>query len=451
MKTLFPLFLLLAGLADLTAPAAQTYVTPMMGGGQVAADMVHIDLYYDEFSNVFHATVDDSYGTPELRALAPGYAFDPQAVYAVLNGKAYNFQYGWNVGGFFTLPPGSKIWIERIDGSPGLETYEEYSYTPVFGTGGSPRLWRWDGSMVHNVYAVRNPPIRRLFVEYHVFIGDEHTGSRANFMDYDDTTVRLEWTVVPVENAMTFQFGAVGQTNDAPLCFLNAARFATNSLAVVNLRYTNAGPCALQYACSIPMMVVPATTGNGGPATNPAALGAHLELQLVSLAGPPQAGLSFWEAEQTLPSFSLPTGEAAGTNCIVVSENCGAPGTDPYGCIQGRRLAVDRPGLYCLGFRLVDTSTNGLAGGPIHAPSPLYCLYLQADVTIASLTRLGASVTAWYGGEPGWSFSLQRSLALGAAASWQTVAGPLAGTNRLQSLTASAATNSRSFFRLRVQ
>ena len=129
----------------------------------------------------------------------------------------------------------------------------------------------------------------------------------------------------------------------------------------------------------------------------------------------------------------------------------GAPGTDPYGCIQGRHFTVNRPGLYCLGFRVVDTSTNGPAGAPIHSASPLYHVYLQAGLTVASLTREGPSATASYGSEPGRTFYLERSLALGASASWQTVAGPLAGTNRLQTLTDPAATDTRSFFRLRAQ
>jgi len=452
MKMFRPLLgLILAGGLTAWPAAAQTYVTPMMGGGQVSAPMVHIDIYYDAGANQLHALVDDSQETPMLRPLEPGYAFDPLQPYAVLNEKAYNFQYGWNVGGFFSLPPGSKIWIELMDSSPNLETYEEYTYAPIFGTGGSPRLWMWAGRMVHNTYAVHPPPVSRLFAEYHIFFGDENTGSRTNFMEFDDTLVQLEWTVVPLEDPMTFRFGALGQTNGAPLCFINADQFVSSSLAVVNLRYTNDGPCSLQYACCLPMMAVPATAGNGGPATNPAALGSCLELQFVSLSGPSPSSLSFWEAGSSQPGFSLATGETAGTNRFVLSQNSGIPGTDPYGCIQGRHLTVNHPGLYCLGFRAVDTSTNGPAGAPIHAVSPLYHVYLQAGLTIASLTRGGASATASYGGEPGRTFYLERSLALGASASWQTVAGPLAGTNRLQTLTDPAAPDSRSFFRLRTQ
>jgi hypothetical protein len=436
-----------------TSIVAQTYVTPMMGGGQVAADMVHIDLYYDAGANVLSATVDDSFGTPELRALAPGYAFDSGQPYAVLNGKAYNSQYGWNVGGLYTMPPGAAIWIELLDCTPNLETYSGWgrtgTYTPIFGTGGTPLLWKWSGVMVHNTYAVREPPIGRLFADYHIYFGDATTGSRTNFADLDDTTLHLEWTTVPVENPLAFKFGAVGATNTAPLCFINSGRFTTNSLAVVNLRYTNAGPCALQYECALPLVAVPACVSCGGPATNHAALGSCLELEVVSLTGPPQASLGLWEPGLAQPCFTLATGEAAGTNRIAVSQTRGTPTADPYGCVWGRHLAVTRPGLYCLGFRVVDTSTNGPGGGPVHTSSPLYQVYLQAGQTIASLSRQGASATARFGGEPARTFCLERSLTLGPSASWQTVAGPLAGTNRLQTLTDPTATGTKSFFRLR--
>lgn len=447
--------LLLAGSLAGATLSAQTYVTPMMGGGQTVADMVHIDVYYDAYANQLSAQVDDSYGIPELRALEAGYAFDPEAPYGVLNGRAYNSQYGWNVGGFFRLPPGAAIWIELTDCTPGLETYSGWgqtgTYAPIFGTGGSPRLWKWSGVMVHNTYAVSNSPIGRLFADYHIYFGDANTGSRTNFTELDDTTVRLEWTVVPVEDPMTFKFGAMSQTNGAPLCFLNAGQFVTNSQAVMNFRHTNAGPWALQYECAFPMLAVPATDFCGGPASNSAAPGAHLELQLVSLAGPPQGALSFWEAGQSEPRFTLPTGALAATNRLVLSENSGAPQTDPYGYFQGRHFAVNRPGLYCLGCRVVDTSTNGPGGGPIHTPSPLYHVYLQAGLSIISLTRQGSSATALYGGEPGRTFWLERSSGFGPSASWQTVAGPVAGTNRLQTLTDPAAVGSANFYLLRAQ
>ena len=76
-------------------------------------------------------------------------------------------------------------------------------------------------------------------------------------------------------------------------------------------------------------------------------------------------------------------------------------------------------------------------------------MYLQAGLTITSLLRQTSSATALFGGEPARTFYLERSQTLGPAASWHTVAGPLPGTNRLQTLTDPTATGTRNFFRLR--
>lgn len=445
----------LLGICLLALPlAAQTFVTPMMGGGQVAADMVHIDIYYDAGANQLQATVDDSYGTPELRPLPLDCAFDPEQPYGVLNGTAYNAQYGWNVGGQYAIPAGAAIWIERTASSPGLAAYSGYgrfgSYTPIFGTDGSPRLWKWSGVMVHNTYAFFRPGADRYFAEYHIFFGDAITGSREGFTSLGDTTVRLEWAATPVADPLTFNFGAVAETNDAPLCFLNADQFVTNTMTVLNFHATNAGPWSSQYVCSLPMLVVPATLAHGGPVVNHARLGSKLELQLVSLVGPRGGTLQCWEPGQDQPAFSLPVGASSATNRIALSQNQGEPGADPYGFIPGRQFALSRPGLYSLGFRVVDTSTNGLAGQPIHSASERYDVYLQAGFAIACLSRDLTSTAAFFGGESGRSFYLESASALDPPVSWSTVAGPLRGTNCLQSLTDPAPGGTR-FYRIRSQ
>jgi hypothetical protein len=75
----------------------------------------------------------------------------------------------------------------------------------------------------------------------------------------------------------------------------------------------------------------------------------------------------------------------SGTNHIVVSETDGSPEADPCGHTHGRLYSVDKPGLYTVGFRFVDTSTNGPGGGPIQSPSDRFYLYLQADVTVTGI------------------------------------------------------------------
>jgi hypothetical protein len=99
------------------AASAQTYVTPKLGGGQTTAEMVHIDVYYDQDANTLYARVDDSYGLPESRPLQRETAFDPAASWSVFNGKANNAQYGWRVGGFFT--PANRRRRTRMNRLPG--------------------------------------------------------------------------------------------------------------------------------------------------------------------------------------------------------------------------------------------------------------------------------------------------------------------------------------------
>jgi hypothetical protein len=159
--------------------------------------------------------------------------------------------------------------------------------------------------------------------------------------------------------------------------------------------------------------------------------------------------LGFWDVGDLQPRFNIAVGEQTGTNHFLLSDNRGQPGTDPCACLLGRHLTATKPGLYCLGFRLKDTSTNGPAGGPIHSPSDLYCIYLQAGLTINTTAFQGPALAASFGGEPGKSFYLERASALAPGALWETVAGPLQGANRLQTLNDPAPGGLRSFYRLR--
>jgi hypothetical protein len=434
-------------------------VKPARGGGlESNAPMIHVDLFYDYAGNEMRATLDTSYGVPKLQPLPAGYVFDSRSNYSVLGGKAYNFQYAWNPTAGWLPPSGAAVWIECLSASPGLETYDgpgnkmispPRSYAPIFGTAGSATNWLWYGQMAHNSYAILNPSSSVVSARYCVFFGDAVTGSREAYADYQDTIVTLTWTVDPTPTSPLLRFGALDQTNAAPLCCLNAATYAPGSGAVVNLRQTNDGPCAPQYVGRLPMLVVPATAACGGPEPNHASLGSCVEFQIVSLAGPIGASLSAWEAGASTPRFSVPVGTRGGTNRLCVSESQGQPDCDPYGFNQGRLLTVSQPGLYLLGFRLVDRCTNGSGGGPIHAPSEVHFLQFQAGLTISSMTKQGPTVTASFAGEPGRNFYLERASTLGSGASWQTVAGPVLGFDRLQSLKDAAGSAGQSFYRLR--
>ncbi len=429
-------------LVGMCTAGAQTFVTPKLGGAQVAADMVHISVFYDADSNQLQATVDDSYGTPELRALEAGYSFDPAEAYVVLNGKAYNAQYGWNAGGFFTIPPGAAIWVETTESSPELETYEGSgrfgSYTPLFGTAGSPRRWKWSGVMVHNTYAVRSPITSQLFAEYHVYFGDAIRGER--LAQYGDTNVKLEWTTIPLEPPLPLEFGASEQTYGSSLCLHNASNCTTNSGYLVNLKAVETAQ-RVTFEAQIPLTSLPATPANGGPVSGHALPGARICLEVTGLSGPRDGSIQYLDAVATEPTFAVPVGECRGTNQIRISADSL---NDPYGNLQGARFVATRPGLYCLTFRAVDTSIN-----PLHAPSPLYSMYLQAGLTISSLNVTNQTATLTFGGERGKQFVVEASAEAGDRTGWSSVSPPIPGTNYLRVQTLSVTNRSLGFFRVR--
>ncbi len=164
-------------------------------------------------------------GLPALTSVPAG-AYDPDKPWNVLNGGvALSRQLGWDDptalhGNGITISGGlinqikaeygatAGIWIERISQSPGLETYyadgmfgvggtgnglsgtpQIYSnpvtglpnifadnYYGIFGTNGSPTKWQWNGTMIHNVYAVPaayiTQPNQVFSATYRVYIGD---------------------------------------------------------------------------------------------------------------------------------------------------------------------------------------------------------------------------------------------------------------------------------------
>ncbi len=155
-------------------------VIPQIGGGQtgmLSAPMKHADVTIDGLS--VHVEVDSSIGIPKLRPLEEPFSFDSEQPWSVLQGKSYNFQYGWNPGGFISLPADAWIWVELLEATPGLEVYQRPpalpSYEPILGLPGS--VWRWPGAMTHNVYAVARPQQDSYEASYRVYIGDDLSGA----------------------------------------------------------------------------------------------------------------------------------------------------------------------------------------------------------------------------------------------------------------------------------
>lgn len=108
----------------------------------------------------------------------------------VLNGTAFNAQYGWMVDGFWTPPSGASLWIELQSQTPGLMTYEMGTFAPLFETEGSSARYQWNGTMRHNWYAVTAPGAYE--ATYTLYFGDA-TGEPID--GYDAATVTLNWSL----------------------------------------------------------------------------------------------------------------------------------------------------------------------------------------------------------------------------------------------------------------
>ena len=247
--------------------------------------------------------------------------------------------------------------------------------------------------------------------------------------------------------------GASNTTQNARLYFPNGSTYDTSSRYDVYLSFTNGGSFSnLHQGAGVSFTALASTSDNGGPAFGRAADGAVLQLQLVSMSGPSGGVFGVWTQQVgnttiSYPLFSLPVGATNGTNLLRLSENDGSPGADPYGHIHGRTFTASKPGLYTLGCRILDTSSNGTGGGPIHTPSALYYFYFQAGLTISSWARNTNSFAVTFGTTAGKTYSVESTTNL-TTTNWTAFAGPFTGDNKLRSTTNSA-TASTLFFRLR--
>ena len=107
----------------------------------------------------------------------------------VLDRSGYNAQFGWLANGFISLPSDAAMWIESIDQTPELRTFEQGTFAPIFGTAGSSSLWEWDGSMVHNWYSA--VAIGDYTATYRVFVGEVDGSPYPGFTGGEIT---LGWT-----------------------------------------------------------------------------------------------------------------------------------------------------------------------------------------------------------------------------------------------------------------
>ncbi len=188
-----------------------------------------------------------------------------------------------------------------------------------------------------------------------------------------------------------------------------------------------------------------------GPIPGHAAVGSRIAVQVVSVQGPPGGSFAFWEGdgENDLRNitFSVPVGTTNGTNSWIISLNNGAPGTDPFGHIHGRELTCSAPGIYIVGFRAIDISTNGAGGGPIHSPSDILPVRIQAGLRIEQFQTFTNRVTVSFRSPPDIINVLEASESP-ASGIWQPVTAPLYGNNDLQTVTDTNAPVGNRFYRI---
>ena len=259
--------------------------------------------------------------------------------------------------------------------------------------------------------------------------------------------------------------GANSTSPGSPLILANAADYADTSGYVFALDAGDPGSPyeGFYYTGDLVFAALAATPALGGPEPLAAALGSHIDVVVESVEGPAGASFGFWETavddvDSTNLTWSLPVGLTNGTNHIYVSENDGSAGADPYGHKHCRIYSVTLPGFYRVGFRFVDTSTNGPAGGPIQAPSALFYLNLQADLTIAAIAKSPGGLDIIYaapsnlpdsGDGPATNYQLESSPTLGPTAVWQPFGDLVLGDDHMH--TNSLVPAAAQFFRLHAE
>jgi hypothetical protein len=248
--------------------------------------------------------------------------------------------------------------------------------------------------------------------------------------------------------------GALGTNQNDKLFFSNGIAFdaATTSFFFPQVLRTNGLNAGHYRGDNVTFSALAGTVPNGGPIPGHAAFGARLAVRVVMVEGPPGGNFSFWEGDGEsdlgIITFSVPSGTSNGLHSFVISENNSEPGADPYGHIHGREITTSAEGTYLVGFQLLDTSTNGAGGGPIHSPSDILKIKFQAGTKIETIQTFTNRVTATFRAPPAISNVLEKIDSL-SQTNWQPAATPLRGNNNVQTFTDTNAPLANRFYRLR--
>lgn len=186
--------------------------------------------------------------------------------------------------------------------------------------------------------------------------------------------------------------GATGQVQGDQTIWANGADFIASSGYVKALNFASEGRFASYYEGGITTTALPTTEANAGPDPDASAPGSFLQFSIIKAAGPVGGSFGFWEAGTTEPTLTLLPGDTSG-QLFPLSEGNGAPGSDPFGHIHGRRFTTTKPGVYTAWFQVFDTSANGANGGPIHTPSePLPIRFLAGTPTLLDQVPMGGGM-----------------------------------------------------------
>lgn len=159
-------------------PAAASGDIPKMGG-----EMNHV--LVSLYQNTVYVSIERPEELP-LTLFNYGERYDGAA--RVLDRAGYNSQFGWLASGFISLPPDGGVWVEALAQTPGLRTYSQYEFDPLFGTAGSSPRWEWDGTMTHNWYAAM--ALGDYTATYSVYVG---TADGEPYPGYTPGQVTLAW------------------------------------------------------------------------------------------------------------------------------------------------------------------------------------------------------------------------------------------------------------------
>ena len=242
--------------------------------------------------------------------------------------------------------------------------------------------------------------------------------------------------------------GARGINQNDQLYFANGLDFIDSSGYVKTLALTNQGRFAGYYEGNISLTALAATAEHGGPFPNAPALGSYIQFTMKSYSGPDGGSFGFWDASTTSPSDSVLPGQES-TNLFRLTEADGSAGLDPYGHIHGRRFTATKPGMYRIGFKAWDTSTNGTDGSPIHLASDFLPIYFQAGVNVTHIAKTGLVTTVRYGSRVEQLFTLEYTTNL-ATSLWLPAAGPKIGDDYFQTLEDPVSIDRQRFYRIRV-